>query len=145
MKNLFFTYLMLLCFSNSFASDSELIINNTVFGVELAITPEERKNGLQHRKNLDHNQGMLFIYPEPRIISFWMKHTLITLDILFFDSNGQLLEAFDEVPPCTISPCKKYTNQKPSQFVLEIPGGIRKKLKIVIGDSFETRPVKNGT
>lgn len=125
------------------ASDAELVINNAVFEVDLAVTPEERKTGLQNRKHLAENQGMLFIYPEPRIISFWMKETLIPLDMLFFDSHGQLLEAFDKVPPCTTSSCKTYTNGKPSQFVLEIPAGIRKKLSIAVGDRFETRPFKD--
>ena len=140
MKKLFFTYFVFLYTPSSFATDTQLVINDIVFEVELAITPDERKMGLKQRKNLAENQGMLFIYSEPQIISFWMKQTLIPLDILFFDSNGQLLEAFDTVPPCTTSPCKRYTNQKPSQFVLEIPAGTRKKFNIKVGDSFETHP-----
>ena len=138
MKTIIFMAFFLSCPASQ-AADALLAINDTVFEVELAITPEERKTGLMRRKKLASNQGMLFIYPEPQIISFWMKQTLIPLDILFFDSHGQLLETFEDIPPCKTSNCKRYTNQNPSQFVLEVPAGTTRQLKIMIGDGFEIR------
>ncbi len=137
MKKMCFMYLLLLYYPGCYAADTILTINSAVFEVELAVTPDERKTGLMQRNNLAANQGMLFIYPEPRIISFWMKQTLIPLDILYFDSNGQLLEVYESVFPCSIPPCKRYTNRNPAQFVLEVKAGTIQQLNIMIGDSFE--------
>src|SRR4030042_2848822 len=57
------------------------------FSVELAVTPEEREEGLMFRKNLDSDKGMLFIFEKEGKYGFWMKKTLIPLDIIWIDDN----------------------------------------------------------
>ena len=69
--------------------------------LQFALTPRESASGLMHRESLEPNEGMLFIFPEPRQASFWMKNTPLPLDIGFFDAEGLLLEVrqlhpFDE-------------------------------------------------
>jgi len=128
-----------LCIPNlAWSTEARLTLKNIIFDVEIAISHQERKQGLAGRKTLANNKGMLFIYSAPNIISFWMKDTLIPLDILFFDKNGRLLEIVHNAPPCKKNPCKKYTNKTPATFVLEITAGLAKKYSFAPGDIFTT-------
>jgi len=65
-----------------------------------------------------------------------MKETLIPLDLIFFDQNGQLLEIHHNLQPCEITVCKTYTNKKPAQYALELPAGTAKRLGIKKGTDF---------
>jgi uncharacterized membrane protein (UPF0127 family) len=69
---------------------------------------------------LADNQGMLFVFPKAAMRSFWMKNTLIPLDMLFFDDSGQLVNGIADVPPRTLSPRK---STAPARYVLELKGG----------------------
>lgn len=69
-----------------------LTIDDTGFEAQIAISRREQSRGLMHRESLPPDSGMLFIYREPQRMSFWMKNTLIHLDIGFFDSDGVLRE-----------------------------------------------------
>ncbi len=133
----FISIACLLLMTEAFAAEALISINGHLFEVELAVTREERKQGLMYRDVLAPNQGMLFVYPGPQIISFWMKQTLIPLDILFFDREGRLVQSFKNVQPCRISPCKTYTNTEPAQYVLELPAGSAKRIRLTAGNSFE--------
>jgi len=121
----------------TFANETLAIsINNHQFTVELAASAAERRQGLMHRSSLAPDSGMLFIYPEPQIISFWMKQTLIPLDLLFFDEDGQLIELHNNMQPCKATVCKTYTNKIPAQYALELAAGTATKLKFQVGNSF---------
>lgn len=120
------------------AGDVSLTLNGATFDVELAISQGEHKQGLMGRTVLNKNQGMLFVYGQPELLSFWMKETLIPLDILFFNRDGELLEFFAEVLPCKKSPCKTYSSRLPAQYVLELPAGTAKKLELKRGDRFQS-------
>jgi len=67
--------------------------------VEIADDPEERQQGLMGREMLDPDSGMLFIFDEPQVLTFWMKDTLIPLDIIFFGPQGALLGG-ETMLPC---------------------------------------------
>ncbi len=69
-----------------------LKIDGTALNAQVAITFREQSRGLMHREELAANEGMIFIYEAPRQMSFWMKNTLIHLDIGFIDSEGVLKE-----------------------------------------------------
>ena len=128
--------LLLITTHASHAADTRITINDIGFDVELAITQEEQSQGLMGRTHLEKGTGMLFVYSDPKELSFWMKETRIPLDILFFDQNSRLIKLFSKVPPCKQDPCKTYSTPSPALYVLELPAGTAKKMKLKPGDKF---------
>ncbi|WP_199746944.1 MULTISPECIES: DUF192 domain-containing protein [Corallococcus] len=112
--------------------------------VEVAATGESRTRGLMWRKSLTAGQGMLFIFPDEEVRGFWMRNTLIPLDMLFITSEGRVVGIIENAEPRTL------TNRSvgiPSQYVLEVPGGWCQKNGIVRGGTAEfegvsTLPIK---
>ncbi len=74
------------------------------FDVELAITPEEKSRGLMFRENMPARAGMLFVYERPQPVAFWMKNTLIPLDIIFIDETGVILHVHEGAIPGDLTP-----------------------------------------
>ncbi len=109
-------------------------INDKPFQAEIADTPEKHARGLMFRRCLKDGYGMLFIFPDEEVRSFWMKNTLIPLDMIFLNGDKQVVDLFESVPPCRNDPCPSYTSALPARYVLEIAGGVAKKLKLRIGD-----------
>ncbi len=118
------------------ASVHELVIlthNGDVhrFNVELALTPQDQAKGLMHRTSLAEDAGMLFYFDMPREQSFWMKNTLISLDLIFITQEGVIHHIHKNAIPKDETPL-------PSKgvvvSVLEINGGLSDKLKIKAGD-----------
>jgi uncharacterized protein len=77
--------------------------------VEIADTEAARARGLMFRKTLASDHGMLLLFEERGVHSFWMKNTLISLDILWLDSRGGIVSIAHAVPPCTVEPCPHYS------------------------------------
>ncbi len=75
-----------------------LSINDVSFEVQIPLTRAEQARGLMHREHLGTDRGMLFPYTNPQQMTFWMKDTLIPLDIGFFDANGVLREVYQMYP-----------------------------------------------
>lgn len=111
-----------------------IFVRDAPFRVEIADTPEKHALGLMHRRVLKSGYGMLFIFDDEEVRSFWMKNTLIPLDMIFINSGHQVVDLFHAVPPCPGDPCPSYTSAFPARFVLEIAGGTAKKLKLAPGD-----------
>lgn len=89
---------------------------------EIARTEEEKRKGLMNRDFLPEGEGMVFMYEEDRILSFWMKDTLIPLDIIFFDSDARVT-GFESMEPCKQQDCPTYVSENPSQFAVETNKG----------------------
>ena len=87
------------------------------FWLELATTPGQRERGLMFRREMLPDWGMLFVYPADRPLSFWMKNTLIPLDMVFIDSRGLVVGVIENVPPLTLD---SRTVGKPGRYVLEL-------------------------
>jgi len=90
--------------------------------VEIADDPPEHAQGLMGRKELPKDQGMLFIFPESQPLSFWMKNTLIPLDVLFFDARGNFLNV-QTMDPCKADPCQGYSSAGSAKYALEVEAG----------------------
>ncbi|MBF0548985.1 MAG: DUF192 domain-containing protein [Deltaproteobacteria bacterium] len=103
-----------------FQSGKEL----TAFLSETADTPEKKVRGLMFRKELAKGAGMLFIYPEDEELTFWMKNTLIPLDIIFFSQDMRVVGILHNLPPCKTDPCPNYQSPAPAKYALEINAGL---------------------
>ena len=104
------------------------------FYVELAVTSEERSRGLMFREHLDPDKGMLFIYNDEGVRYFWMKNTLIPLDMVWINGNGEVISISKDVQPCEISPCPLISPEQKVQYVLELNAGSSDKIGLAIGD-----------
>ncbi len=100
------------------------------FDIELAITPAEQAQGLMFRESMPQFNGMLFINERPRRVSFWMKNTLISLDILFIDETGVVQTLKHSATPLDTTTIPGGDN---IQYVLEINGGLSNLLGLSEG------------
>ena len=94
---------------------------------EVADEPGERAKGLMNRKELAKSNGMLFVYYYPSAPQFWMKNTLIPLDILFSDQEGRIIKIFENVPRLSEN---TITAGEGVSFVLEINSGLIDEFEI---------------
>ena len=102
------------------------------FEVELALTPQQQSRGLMHRESLPYDQGMLFIFNRPGIKKFWMKNTLIPLDILFIHpTSNRIMHIDHNRQPRDLTPMGP---NRAVGAVLEIAGGEAKLRGIAVGD-----------
>jgi uncharacterized membrane protein (UPF0127 family) len=108
------------------------------FRVELARTQAEQQQGLMYRPHMDADAGMLFIFNEPAPLTFWMKNTLIPLDMVFIDADRKIVGVVENAEPQT-----ETARRVPgiSQYVLEINGGLAAKLGVRAGSSVDFRDV----
>lgn len=90
------------------------------YRVELATTPRQHAYGLMHVEAMDADAGMLFIFDDMAVRSFWMKNTLIPLDMLFFDDEGRLVSAVEAAAPGSLISRR---SEGPAKYVLELNGG----------------------
>jgi uncharacterized membrane protein (UPF0127 family) len=97
--------------------------DGVVIKLELAISQEEISQGLMFRPSLAADRGMLFLFEEERLPSFWMKNTLIALDIVFLDALGLVVDITRDAQPCKAEPCPQYLSKAPALAVLELAAG----------------------
>ena len=106
------------------------------FTVEIADSDATRERGLMFRTHMANDHGMLFVFPDAQTRYFWMKNTLIPLDILFFDSHKRLINVSADTPPCKTTSCPTYGSAAPAQYVLELNAGMAAKLGLKAGEHF---------
>jgi uncharacterized membrane protein (UPF0127 family) len=111
-----------------------------IFGVEMAVTPDEQAKGLMFRRELPEKQGMLFDFHREQPTSFWMKNTYIPLDMIFIRADGRILRIAENTVPLSEA---LVPSGGPVRAVLEVIGGTAKKLGIAPGDRV-THPIFNG-
>jgi uncharacterized membrane protein (UPF0127 family) len=108
------------------------------FRVELAISDAEQEHGLMFRQHLDADAGMLFVNEAPRPRTFWMKNTLIPLDMIFISADRRIVGIVENAEPQTETPRRV---DGLSQYVLEIGGGLASKLGIQAGQRVDFQGV----
>ncbi|SEL87955.1 hypothetical protein SAMN05443999_10938 [Roseovarius azorensis] len=104
------------------------------FSVEVADSAESRARGLMHRESLPTTAGMLFVYPAPRQVGFWMKNTLIPLDMLFVDATGTVTSVHHMAIPHDETPIFGGSD---TIAVLEINGGLARRMGITAGTQLQ--------
>lgn len=107
--------------------------------VEVVATPYQVAKGLMFRENMAQDSGMLFVFPNSEARSFWMKNTLIPLDIIFISKDKKIVDIKENFEPCpkTQMICPVYNSTAESMYVVEVNAGIVGKNKISIGDIVE--------
>jgi uncharacterized membrane protein (UPF0127 family) len=112
---------------------------NKEISVELADTSAERTQGLMFRKSMPREDGMFFVFDDEDTRNFWMKNTLIPLDMVFFGPDYKVLNIAKNVQPCRKDPCEVYSSTGPAKYVLEVNGGVSDELELKPGDRAELK------
>lgn len=135
-KVTFFIFLLAGCASNT----NKLIIDDQEITIEVARAPQELERGLMNRTSLGENAGMLFIFGKNQELYFWMKDTLIPLDMIFIDEDFTIT-SIQEAEPCVSDPCQVYGAT--GKYVLEVNKGYAASRNIKEGDAVQFFLKKN--
>jgi uncharacterized membrane protein (UPF0127 family) len=101
------------------------------FNVEVAVSPEEKARGLMYRESMPMFSGMLFVYSQPQRVSFWMRNTLIPLDMVFIGADGIVRHVHENARPLDETGIPGGSDD--IQYVLELNGGLARMLNITPG------------
>jgi uncharacterized membrane protein (UPF0127 family) len=116
---------------------SWVCFGSSCFKVELALTPEQQAMGLMNRTHLDADKGMLFIFSQDGIYPFWMKNTLIPLDMIWMGSGGRVVFIAKDEQPCGPLECPAINPEVPARYVLEVNAGAAERIGLVEGEKIE--------
>lgn len=128
-----------------FEKEGELTFNTadskyiTSLEIEIAEDNNERSKGLMFRNNMQENQGMLFIFSRQEFQSFWMRNTAISLDIIFVNSNNEIVTIHKNTNTFSDD---SYPSTKPAIYVVEVVAGYTSKYGIKVGDKIVWRRTK---
>ena len=132
---LFFSYL-----SSCRSEDSSILlsINGRPLTVEIARSESQRRKGLMNRESLDWSSGMIFVFENDRLLSFWMKDTKIPLSIAFLDKYGKVTDIFDMKPYSldTVSSTQK------CRYAIEVNRGFFEESGLAVGDKVDLHMLK---
>jgi uncharacterized protein len=117
--------------------NEQVCIESECFDVEVVNTKADRERGLMYREDLDSDSGMLFIFDREGIYPFWMKNTLIDLDIIWINEDKEIVFISKNTQPCEADPCLSVNPNKKAKYVLEINGGLSEENGFSIGDDVE--------
>jgi len=110
---------------------NELSINSRKFTIDIASSHLEKAMGLMYVENIPENYGLLFVYKKPQEVGIWMKNTLISLDILWFDKSNRIVHIETNTLPNSTQIMRP---KKKVNYVLEVISGTVKKYNIKVGD-----------
>jgi hypothetical protein len=100
---------------------------------EIADTPRRVQEGYMFRREVGEGEGMIFVFPEADVHPFWMKNTLVPLDIIWLD-DGFTVVHLESAVPCTADPCPSYGPLRKARYVLEVRGGTAARRGLKPGD-----------
>ncbi|WP_369999550.1 DUF192 domain-containing protein [Winogradskyella sp.] len=113
-------------------ADSDSIIKT--LDIEIADTDYETQTGLMYRNQLGNNQGMLFVFPNEIMRSFYMKNTKIPLDIIYIDEDKTIVSFQKNAKPFDET---SLPSNAPAKYVLEVNAGLSDQWQLEVGDSIE--------
>ena len=105
-------------------------IGKETFTLEVADTPKKQQLGLMHRKSMPQDRGMIFVFPEEQDRYFWMKNTLIPLDIIYMDAGGKVVSVKQMKPQDETS----VPSDGPAKYAVELNQGAAKRAGVAAGD-----------
>jgi uncharacterized membrane protein (UPF0127 family) len=111
---------------------------------EIVDTPETIERGLMFRKSLAPNEGMLFVFERAGFYPFWMKNTLIPLDIIWIDEGWRIVSIAESVPPCRADPCPTYPPAGNARYVVEVAAGFARTHRVARGDQLKVSGLPAG-
>ncbi len=116
---------------------TKVCFNDFCWQAEVAKNKFTIAKGLMFRQNLAENQAMLFIMPYEGRHVFWMRNTLIPLDIIWLNKDKKVVDIVKDAQPCQSEKCASYRNQSPAKYVLEINAGLSEKINLDIGSELK--------
>lgn len=135
---LWFTYISIWHISKSIINQAKICYENTCFILEIAEDNKAREKWLMNRESLATNKAMLFVFEEEKKHVFWMKNTLIPLDIIRINKDLKIVD-IQTAQPCKEDICQNYVPSLDSNYVLEINAGLSKEKWISIWDTFKLK------
>jgi len=123
---------------------TQIYFQGHVLNVHIANTPKERQRGLMFREELGENEGMLFVYEEEDYRSFWMKNTLIPLDIIFLNAEKEVINVETARPEPNVSDSNlmTYGSERPAKYVLEVNAGFAEDFSVSEGAKFSWKDLR---
>ena len=109
--------------------------------LEIVDTDATRERGLMFRTSMASNEGMIFVFPRVGFYPFWMKNTLIPLDMLWLDARSRVVSIAGSVPPCKSDPCPSYSPDADALYVVELVAGFAKRHGVQVGDALKLEGV----
>ena len=114
---------------------ADVVVDDTRLMLEVANDRRSRSKGLMFREELAPYSGMIFVYPEPKPVQFWMKNTPLSLDIIFLAAEGKIVKVHEAAVPFDKTPIVGGEN---IQYVIELLAGQADDLALVAGDSIQS-------
>lgn len=126
--------------SDAVGSTQRVELGGRTFNLELALDGKSRHQGLSNRDHLPSDGGMLFVFPQPRLLEFVMRRCLIPLDLVFLGPGGRVVAIHRmQVEPYDTpdDELRRYASVWPAQFAIELPGGTVDTLQLELGTEIE--------
>ena len=114
-----------------------------VVHIEIAADDATRQQGLMYRDTLPADHGMLFFFPQTGNYPFWMKNTLIALDIIWIDDQKRIVHVASNVQPCKADPCPSVPPNADARYVLELAAGVAARHGLANGQSLRFEGMDN--
>jgi uncharacterized membrane protein (UPF0127 family) len=122
--------------------EAQVKIGSEVIDLEVAKTPEQQSMGLMYRDSLPKNRGMIFLFDQSRFLKFWMKNTIIPLDMVFL-RDGKVKAILANVPPCINDPCPSYGPESSTNQVIELAAGRAAEIGLKEGEILDIKFLKS--
>jgi uncharacterized membrane protein (UPF0127 family) len=114
-------------------------IGKKCFRAEVVDTPMTREVGLMYRTHLDEDRGMLFVFEKEDLYPFWMKNTLIPLDMIWINQDRKVVFIYRNATPCGEGECPPLYPDANAKYVLEVNAGLSDRYGIKVGDEARIR------
>ena len=120
---------------HSYNGPIAVLPDGSVVRIEVANDDDTRAQGLMFRDRVPEGTGMLFMFAQSGDFPFWMKNTLVPLDMIWIDDQKRVVHVEHDVPPCKADPCPSYPPHAVAKYVLELGAGQAAKHRVVNGST----------